>query len=138
MLELWVELAERRVIAHRNEHRIVAKALLAARRPHKRSVDPAVEGLGLAVVRPGYRQRADEMRGRWSIGLGRLRLPPDTLHRPHPVAIAVRVLGPPRGEDPGPAMKRINAKAAVVGERGKSAEVRCLAGLQVGVVGKAV
>ena len=47
-------------------------------------------------------------------------------------------LGPPRGEDPGPAMKRINAKAAVVGERGKSAEVRCLAGLQVGVVGKAV
>ena len=45
--------------AARHEHRIIAKALVAARRPDRRAVDPADEGLGVAV-RPGEAQCGDE------------------------------------------------------------------------------
>ena len=63
VLHRGVELAERLLVADRHEHRVVAEAAVAARRPHERSVDPAVERLGLAVVGPGDRQRAGEVGG---------------------------------------------------------------------------
>ena len=45
--------------AARHEHRIVAEALVAARRPDRRAVDAADEGLGVAV-RPGEAQCGDK------------------------------------------------------------------------------
>ena len=74
------------------------------------------------------------MRGGGGVGLGRLDLAPDPLHGPHPVAFAVRVFGPARGVDARSPVQRVDAQAAVVGERGKTAEVGCLARLQFGVV----
>src|SRR5690242_2224299 len=95
VLELRIELAEGLVIADGNEHRVIAEPSIAARRPDERPVDAAVEGLGLAVVRPGDRQRADEMGCRRGVRLRRLDLAPDFLHCPHPVAVALSVLCPP-------------------------------------------
>ena len=76
------------------------------------------------------------MRGGRGVGLGRLDLAPDLLHRAHPVAIAVLVLGPARREDAGPPVQRIDAQAAVVGERREAGQVRRLARLEVGIVGE--
>ena len=74
MLELGVELAERPVVADGHEHRIVAEAALAARRPHEDSVDPPVERLGLPIVGPCDRQRAGEVRRGGGVRLGGLDL----------------------------------------------------------------
>ena len=97
-----LHLAEGLLMPDRHEHRIVAEALVAARRPDQRAVDPALEGFDLAVVGPGDRQRAGEMRVGRGVGLRRLDLAPHPLHRAHPVAVAILVLGPARGEDAGP------------------------------------
>ena len=78
------------------------------------------------------------MRGGRGIGLGRLGFAPHALHRAHPVAVAVRVLGPARGENAGPAVQRVDAQPAVVGQRRQSAKVRRLARLQVRIVAEAV
>src|SRR5437868_9964349 len=94
VLELGIELAEGLVVADRLKHRIVAEAPVAARRPDEGPVDAAFKRLDLAVVGPGDRQRADEMRGGSSVRLRRLDLTPDLLHRPHPIAVTVFVLGP--------------------------------------------
>src|SRR6185369_278264 len=104
-------------------HWVVAKALVAARRPDEDPVDPAIERLDLAIVGPGDRQRAGEMR-RWSsVRFDGLALAPDLLHRPRPVAVAVRILGPPRGEYPRAAVERVDAQAAVVGEGRQAGQI---------------
>ena len=66
VLLLARHLAEGAVVAIRQEHRIVAEALVAARRPHQRAVDPRLELLDMAI-RPGDAQGGDEMRARGSV-----------------------------------------------------------------------
>jgi len=133
-----VHLTERNLLAHRNEHRIVAEAAVSSWRPDERSVDAAVKGLRLSIVRPGNRQRACEMRSRSRVWLGRFDLAPDLFHGMHPVPVAVFILGPASGKDPGTPMKRINAKAAVIGERGQTTEISRFARLQIRIVSEAV
>ena len=53
--------AEGAVVAVGQEHRIVAEAFVAARRPDQRAVDARLEFLDMAV-RPGDAERGDEMR----------------------------------------------------------------------------
>ena len=99
MFELRIQLAEGPPVAHGHEHRVVAEAAIASRRPNQRAVDAALEGLGLTVVGPGNGERAGEMRGRRGVRLSRLDLAPDLFHGAHPVALAVFILGPARRED---------------------------------------
>src|SRR6185295_7206489 len=138
MLQIRIELAEGPIVSERDKHRVVAEALVATRWPDERAVDAPVERLGLAVVGPGNRQRAGEMCSRSGIGLGRLGLTPDLLHGARPVASAHLVLGPASGENARPALQRIHAQAAVVGECGQAAQVGGLTSLQVGIVGECV
>ena len=115
MLLRGVHLAERLLPAVRDEHRVVTEALVAARRPDERAFDAAVECFGLAIVGPGNRQSARElgvMAGVRSFCLHRV---PHPLHRTVPVAIAGLVLGPARGENPRPSVKRVDAEPAIVG-----------------------
>src|SRR5438046_7052993 len=112
VFEVRIELAEGLVEADRLKHRVVAEAFVAARRPDEGAVDAAVERLDLSVVGPGDRQRADEMRGGSSVRLRRLDRAPDLLHRPHPVAVAVLILGPAGRKDSGSPMQRVDAQAA--------------------------
>src|SRR6478735_16735 len=136
MLQLWIEFAERLLMADRYEHRVVAEAAVSAGRPDEGAVDAPFERFGLAVVRPGDRERAEEV-GRWCrVRLGRLCLAPDLFHRAHPVAVAVLVFRPSRGEDSRPPGQRLDAEAAVVGERRQAAEIGSFARLEVGVVGE--
>src|SRR4051794_22951934 len=94
MFSFWIELAKGLAMADWDEHRIVAKAAVPPRRPGERAVHPPFKRLSLAIVGPGDRQRADEVRGRVRVRLGRGGLGPYPLHRPHPVAVALFVLGP--------------------------------------------
>src|SRR5207248_873828 len=80
VLELGVELSEGIVVADRLKHGVIAEPFVAARRPDEGTVDAAFECLDLAVVGPGDRQRANEMRGGSSVRLRRLDLAPDLLH----------------------------------------------------------
>src|SRR5437667_6966198 len=57
---LATHLAKRKPKSIGQEHRIIAEALVAARRPDQRAVDPALEFLQMAV-RPGDTQDRDEM-----------------------------------------------------------------------------
>src|SRR5262249_51232209 len=57
--QVRVHLTEAFVIAQGHEHRIVAEAADAARRPNERAVDPALEALDMPVG-PGDAQRAGE------------------------------------------------------------------------------
>ena len=122
----------------RNEHRIVAEAVVAPRRPDENSVHPAVERFGLAVVRPGNRQRAGEVRRRSAIGSTASTSRQTLLHRSHPVAVPVGIFRPARRENAGPAVECIDAQAAIVRERRQAGEVRRFARLQIGIVGEAV
>src|SRR3546814_19883264 len=61
VLRRGVELAEGRVMAVRPEHRVVAEAAFAARRPDEGAVHRALEGLDMPV-RPGERPGAGELR----------------------------------------------------------------------------
>src|SRR4051812_8810662 len=60
MLFLAAHLAERPVVTVGQEHRIVAEALVAARRPDQHAIDAGLEFLHM-VVRPGNAQRRDEV-----------------------------------------------------------------------------
>src|SRR5437660_540763 len=60
VLRLAGHFSEGEIITVRQKHRVVAEALLAARRPDQRAVDAALEFLHMAV-RPGGAQRRDEM-----------------------------------------------------------------------------
>ena len=62
------------------EDRVVAEAGRPARREDQLAVDPALERLD-PPVRPGERQRADEMRPPWPRRARRLALPLDAGHR---------------------------------------------------------
>src|SRR4051812_27628307 len=87
MLQSGTDLSEGLIVADRHEHRVIAEAPVAARGPDQYTIDAAIEGLGLAVVRPRDRQRAGEV-CRWGgIGLGCFRLSPDPFHGAHPVAV---------------------------------------------------
>src|SRR5438477_12744984 len=61
MLGIWVHFAKGHIMSFGQEHRIIAKAMFAARRPDERAMDLAFEILDMAVG-PGNRQHADEMR----------------------------------------------------------------------------
>src|SRR5260221_14137907 len=61
MLGIWVHFAKSHITTLGQEHGIIAKTTLAARRPDERAVDLAFEILDMAVG-PGNRQHADEMR----------------------------------------------------------------------------
>src|SRR3954463_3785294 len=102
VLLVATHLAERKLEAVRQEHRIVTEALIPARRPDQRTLDPALEFLGMSV-RPCGAQHRDEMRPallrREGIALAQAGL--DLLHR------AAEVLGLA-----GPAC-RINARRAL-------------------------
>src|SRR6476661_4303150 len=138
MLVLRLQLTEGLFVTHRHEHGVVAESALAPRWPYQRAVHASFESLRLAVVGPGDRERAGKMRRRRRIRLGRFGFAPDLFHCPHPVAVTGFVFGPAGREDARPTLERVDAKAAVVGERGKAAEVRRFTRLEVGVVGEAV
>src|SRR6185369_3049193 len=70
MLMFWLELAERLLVTDGNEHRIIAEAAVAARRPDERAVDAAVEGFGLAVIGPRDGEGTGEVGGGRGVGLG--------------------------------------------------------------------
>ena len=123
----------------RNEHRVVAEALIAARRPRELAVDPAFEPFDLAVVRPGDRQRADEMRV--VAGIGRRPPRPRARRAPSrgdPVA-ACRLHPPPSAPKrcrAGRAARRRTGRCRR--QRGQAAEVRRLARFQIGIVDEGV
>ena len=133
MLGVGVDLAEAVVHAVRDEHRVVAEALVAARGPHQLAVNLALEAFDRAVG-PGQRQRAHEMRVAAGVGARGLDLGPDLFHPAPEVAVAELVFGPARGEDAGLAVECVDAEPAVVGERGEAAEVRRLARFELGIV----
>src|SRR4051812_39021871 len=60
VLLVRLDLAEGEGPALGDEHRVVAEAAVAARRPDQVPVDLAAEGLGVSVG-PGERERRDEM-----------------------------------------------------------------------------
>src|SRR6266850_603809 len=61
VFQLGCHLAKCKIKSVGEEHRIVAEALLAARRPDQRAVHPALEFLKMAVG-PGDGEHRDEMR----------------------------------------------------------------------------
>ena len=122
-----VDLAEGLVVAGGDEHRVVAEALVAARRPDQRAVDPAFEALDLAVVGPGERQarRRNARRGPASGPAASTSRQTRSIAAAE-VAVAGLVLGPARREDARAAVERVDAQPAVVGERGQAATGRPL------------
>src|SRR5688500_19247456 len=72
------------------------------------------------------------------VGARRLEPSPDALHRPHPIAVTIAVLGPARGEYARQALQRIDAYSAVVRESRQPGQVGRLAGLQIGGVDEGV
>src|SRR5688572_11051090 len=106
MLGGWFDLAKGPLIAIGNEHRVIAKAVLPARRPDERAVDAALEAFDRAVG-PGNRQRADEVRVMPAVGTRCLDFVPNTLHRAIEVAVAILVLGPARRVDAGTAVEGV-------------------------------
>ena len=72
------------------------------------------------------------------LGPGRLDLAPDAVHGAAEVAIAALVLGPARRINARPPMKRVDAQAAVVGQRGEPARSAACARLQLGIVDEGV
>ena len=138
MLIGLIHFAECLAVAHWHEHRVIAEALVPARRPGELAVDPALEALHLAVVRPCERQGAGEMGIMAGILTGGFNFAPDAFHGAAEIALAVFVLGPTRGKNSRQAMQRINGKAAIVGEGRKAGKVRGLARLEVCIFDESV
>src|SRR3954470_23565308 len=115
-----VHLAEGLLVAGGDEHRVVAEAPLAARRPDQNAVDPALEPFAMAV-RPAQGQRTDEMGVAARNGVERAQLVLDAPHRQPEIAFAADLawarLGrharigqrPARREDAGPVAERLDA-----------------------------
>src|ERR1700688_755606 len=61
VLRLAAHFPESEIISIGQEHRVIAEALVATRRPNQRAVDAGLEFLDMAV-RPGDAQRRDEVR----------------------------------------------------------------------------
>ena len=122
MLFFCAHLAEGMVEAVGAEERIVAKAFIAARRPHRDAVDAALELLNVAI-RPGETQRGDEMRttliGRFGAALDQERL--NAVHGGAEILVGSR---PARGMNPGLAPERIDNQTGIVGECRRAARAR--------------
>ena len=113
-----VHFAEVRRAAGREEHRVVAEALVAARRPDRGAVDAADEGLGVPV-RPGEAQRRDEP-GAAVGGVAHLVVHPR--HRVRRNPSPARPSAP--NSTPGRAVQRGDAEAGIVGQRRQAARAR--------------
>ena len=113
MLLLRAHLAKSASMAVGPEDGIVAETRRAPWREHEIAVDPALERLGPAV-RPGERQRADEMRPPRLWRARRQKLALDAGHRGGEVLGAAR---PARRIDARGAAERLDAKPGIVGER---------------------
>src|SRR5688500_16423605 len=145
MLVGRVHLAKRLLAAGGDEHRIVAEAPLAARRPHQNTLDPALEPFAVAVG-PAQSEGADKMGVAARVGAKRLQLFPDAAHRAAEIALAGDLAGigfgrnprvdegPARREDAGSVAQGCDAEAAVVGERRQAGKVGGRARLQIRVV----
>src|SRR5262245_54333600 len=96
------------------EHRIVAEASVAARRPHKRSEHFAFKAFDLAIVGPGDGQCTGEMGIVTRLVSGGLHFAPHPFHGSAEVAIAFLILGPTCREDSRQSVKRVDGDAAVV------------------------
>ena len=100
------------------EHRIVTKALIAARRPNQRAVDAALEFLDVTIG-PGHAQRGDEMRlaalRRRRAALAEFFL--DRRHGPGKIPLGP---GPARRMDTRRAVERIDHQARIVGKGGQA------------------
>jgi hypothetical protein len=107
-------LAEGRVVSVGQEHRIVAEAGGAARRPDQRAVDARLEFLEMAVG-PGDAQRRDEMRARCS-GVAR-RVPAAGVRSASSRGEILVLAGPARRIDAGRAVERVDHQSGIVGER---------------------
>src|SRR6185437_15019586 len=126
-------LAEGDVEAIGHEHRIEAKTLVAARRPHHRARDPAdievVAAIGRGEAEGGVERALAQAR---RIGADRLQAVLDAAHR-HLVVAAVGRRGPVGGIDAGLATERIDTQAGIVGKRdhvgGRSRGVRLEPGI---------
>src|SRR6516225_7838930 len=96
------------------EHRIIAEARIAARRPHQRTLDPALELLQMAV-RPGEAERAHEacLALKWLAATARRKLALDARHRGGEILTWAR---PARGVNPGRTVERIDREAGIVRE----------------------
>ena len=116
---LRLHLAECFLVAVRHEHRVVAEALVSARRPDEFAVDPAFEIFDVAIG-PGKRKTADEMGARVECAL----LDETEAHALHrEVEILLRAC-PARRIDARRSAKRLDAKAGIVGKRRLAACLR--------------
>src|SRR4051794_4621835 len=127
-----VHLAERDVAADRLEHRIVAEAPVAARRPDEAAVDPAFEPFAMAV-RPAQSERTDEMGVAARLGAELLQLILHPAHRETEIAAALHLARagggrhgriarkrPARRMDAGAAVQGLDAEPAIVGQSGQA------------------
>ena len=112
--------AESAVVAVGQKHRIVAKTLIAARRPNQNAVDAGLEFLGMAV-RPGDAERRDEMRLAALRGRGAA-VAQFFFDRLHGAAKIPLGSGPARGVNSGLAAERVDDQAGIVGKGGKPAQ----------------
>ena len=120
------------VAAGRHEHRVVAEAALAARRPDQRAVDLALEASRTWPSGQAQRQRADELGARRS-GVW----PPRAAARarPAPCASAKSLSGPgpARRVDAGRAVQRRRREAGIVGQRRQRRRRRRRPRLELGI-----
>src|SRR5580704_8782695 len=117
------------------EHRIVAKALIAARRPDQGTVDLGLEVRDMTVG-PRHAQRRDEMR----LALFRCRCATFVqfdLDGLHGAAEILFRASPARRMDSRRAVERIDHQAGIIGKSGQAARKRCGLRLDPRVVAKA-
>ena len=115
--------------AGRDEHRIIAEALVAAGRPDDRAVDAADERLGVAVG-PGEAQRGDEPGA--AVGI----VADTFMHHRHRGCEILRRPGPAGGIDAGRAVQRGDAEARIVRQCGQPAGGRRRHRLDPGIAGE--
>lgn len=105
-----IQLPERCGARIGNEHRVIAEALVATRRPGGHAVDAADERLGV-IVWPRHAQRRDEP------GAAICRAAQLAVHPRHCRDEILARTSPPRRINPRRTIQRGNAKARIVGER---------------------
>ena len=126
MFGVRVHLTEADGVVQRLEHRIIAEAILATRRPDQCAVDPPLERLDMAVG-PGEGEGADEMGAVAGVRPLGLHAVPYQLHR-H--AEILGGAGPACRKQAGIAAQCFDAQAAIVGKGGQAGEVGRLHRLQ--------
>ena len=118
-----IDLAEGLVHADGDEHRVVAEAVVPARRPHQGAVDLAFE----AFARSPSGQASDKAQTKWASWPASGPAASTSRHtrsiaRPKS-RVAVFILGPASRVDAGQAVERIDRETAVVGQRGQARQV---------------